>query len=164
MIAAILAVVFFLPLAFIYGRHRARQLKAAGGTPGSRLASLVPIPALFLVCAIIAVIFEGEKGAADRLALQGVVHPGSVLDTGNGVTDFLLRIARWIGELELILFMVTIPFIMGAIVAAVLLVLDARGTIVLPQPGPPEVPDLPTQRARLATGAMGSKDGNERDA
>ena len=163
MIAAVLSVVFFLPLAFIYGRHRARHLKAAGGTLGNRIASLIPIPAIFLVCAVIAVIFEGEKSAADRLALQGVIHPSSVLDTGNGVTDFLLRIARWIGELELILFMVAIPFIMGAMVAAVLLVLDARGTIVLAPPEPPEVPDLPTQRARLAKATGDASDGDERD-
>ncbi len=163
MIAALVAIVFFLPLAFIYGRYRARNLKAAAGTLRSRLASLIPIPALFLVCAIIAVIFEREKSAADRLALQGIAHPGSVLDTGNGVTDFLLRVARWIGELELILFMVAIPFIMGAVVAAVLLILDARGTIVLARPEAPDEPELPTQQARLARGSGNLRDGNEHD-
>ena len=163
MIAAILAVVFFSPLAFIYGNYRARHLKAAAGTLRSRLGALIPIPALFLVCAIIAVIFEHEKGVAQRLALQGIAHPGSLLDTGNGVTDFLLRLARWIGELELILFMVAVPFIMGAVVAAVLLVLDARGSIVLPLPAPPEEPVPPTQRARLAGSSGEHVNGDERD-
>ena len=149
MIAAILAIAFFSPLAFIYGRYRARHLKAAAGTLSSRLAALLPIPALFLVCAIVAVIFEREKSVNALRDLSGQA-PTSALDTGNGVADFALRVARWIGEAELILFMVAVPFILGAMFAATLLVLDARGTIVLPPPAPPEPDDLPTQRARLA--------------
>ena len=134
MIASVLAVLFFAPAAFIYGRHRARYLKAQNGTLGSRLSSLVPIPALFVVCAVIAIIYEREKGVAQMLALRGQSGARSTLSTGNGAVDFALTIARWIGDLELILFMVAMPFIMGAIVAAVLLILDARGTIRLGEP------------------------------
>lgn len=149
MIAALAALLFFSPLAFIYGRYRARALKAEGGTLAAQLSALIPIPALFLVCAIIAIIYENEQQAGAMLDLRGETPPASALATGSAVTDFAIRLARWIGEAELILFMVAAPFIMGAVVAAVLLVLDRRGTIELAAPTPPEEM-APTQRELLA--------------
>lgn len=144
MIAAILAIVFFSPVAFIYGRYRARHLRARSGTLGSRLAALLPMPAFLAFCGVIAVIYQNEKGAAERLALRGESAPPGLLDTGNGVIDFALRLARWVGELELILFMVAAPFLLGAVIAAVLLVLDAHGTLALDPPVPDGEPDLPS--------------------
>ncbi len=144
MIAAIFAIVFFSPVAFIYGRYRARHLRARSGTLASRLAALLPMPAFLAFCGVIAVIYQTQKGAAERLALRGESAPSGLFDTGNGVIDFALRLARWIGELELILFMVAVPFLLGAVVAAILLVLDARGTLALDPPVPEMEPDLPS--------------------
>ena len=133
--AAVFTLLFFLPLAFIYGRHRARVLRARPGTSlGGRLAALLPMPALFAVCAAIAVIGEREDRVAEQAALLGRQGEPSLLSTGFGLTDAALRIARWLGELELVLFMVAIPFILGAVVAALLLVLEARGRISLEMP------------------------------
>ncbi|MEF2553373.1 hypothetical protein VQ042_18750 [Aurantimonas sp. A2-1-M11] len=123
---AVLALLFFSPLAFIYGRYRARQLRARPGTLAERLVSLVPAPLLLAGCAALAIVHANAPlGTGD-----------DVLATGNGVIDFVLRIARWIGELELILFMVAIPYLLGAAIAALLLVLDARGVARLAAPAP----------------------------
>ena len=125
---AFLALLFFSPLAFIYGRYRARQLRAAPGTLKGRLAALLPMPLFVAGCVVLAVLHANAPlGAGD-----------AVLATGNGVIDFVIGAARKIGELALILFMVAIPYLLGAVIAAVLLVLDARGVAILatPTPGP----------------------------
>ncbi|MCB8837455.1 hypothetical protein [Aurantimonas sp. VKM B-3413] len=133
--AAVFTLLFFLPLAFIYGRHRARVLRVRPGTSlAGRLAALLPMPALLAVCAAIAVIGEREDRVAEQAALVGRQSEPSMLSTGFGVADAALRLARWLGELELVLFMVAIPFILGALIAALLLVLEAQGRIALLMP------------------------------
>ncbi|HEX2018478.1 MAG TPA: hypothetical protein VGO17_06020 [Aurantimonas sp.] len=124
MTAAIVLVILFLPLAFIYGRYRARRLKQRHATLRGRLSALLPLPAFLAVCAAMAVIHEtGDPGA---------------LLTGNGVIDAVLGLARAIGQLELILFMIAGPFLLGAVVAALLLALDARGLVTLAAPAQAE--------------------------
>ncbi|MEN3791755.1 hypothetical protein [Fulvimarina sp. MAC3] len=133
MIGGVFVLVFFLPLSFIYGRWRARGLKASHATLRGRLLSLLPMPLFFGVCAIVAVIWQTE--AANRQTAKLTGGPvDSALDTGNGVLDGLLTVARWFGQLELIIFMIAIPYLMGAMIAAILLVLDDRGRIELPKP------------------------------
>lgn len=120
MAAAVVLLVLFLPAAAIYGRHRARHLKQRRATLGGRLAALLPMPALLAVCGAVAIAHESGRSLA----------------TGNGVIDAVLTLARWIGELELILFMVAGPYLIGVLIAAVLLALDARGLLTLAAPVP----------------------------
>lgn len=133
MIGGLFILVFFLPLSFIYGRWRARGLKARHATLRGRLLSLLPMPLFFAVCAAVAVVWQNEAASRRRADLTGIAND-SALDTGNGILDGLLTIARWFGQLELILFMVAIPYLIGALIAAILLVLDDKGRIELPMP------------------------------
>lgn len=138
MIAAAFVLLLFSPLAFIYGRWRAKGLKARHGTLRARLAALLPMPLLFGICAAIAVIYENEAAERQQAALTGRTVESAVA-TGNGVIDLFLTLARWLGQIELMLFMVALPYLMGALVAAVLLILDSQGRITLP--GPPSPAD-----------------------
>ena len=124
MTAAVVLLILFLPAAYIYGRHRARRLKQSHLTFPRQMTGLLPLPAFLAVCATIAIIHE--TGDADSLV------------TGNGVIDAVLTLGRWIGQLELILFMIAGPYFIGVIVAALLLALDARGFIMLAAPEPAE--------------------------
>ncbi|MEX6508706.1 hypothetical protein [Jiella sp. M17.18] len=134
--AAALTLLLFLPMALIYGRYRARVLRARPGTLRTRLTTLLPMPALLSVCAAIAVIGAREDRAAEAAALAGHQARASMLTTGHVVIDAALQLARWLGELELILFMIAIPFILGAVAAAAMLVLEAAGRLTLPPPSP----------------------------
>ena len=138
--AALVAILLFSPAAFIYGRYRARLLRARPGTLGSRLTALLPMPLLLGVCAAIAIIYQRERETAMLAGLRGAAPPRSLLQSGNGIVDAALTVARWLGQVELILFMLAIPFILGAIVAAALLVLDARGRLTLALPAEAEEP------------------------
>lgn len=124
MTAAVVLLILFLPAAVIYGRYRARHLKQRHEALGGRLAALLPMPALLAVCGAMAIVHE--TGRADALV------------TGNGVIDAVLTLARWIGQLELILFMVAGPYLIGVLIAALLLALDARGLLTLAVPAPAE--------------------------
>ena len=122
MTAAVVLLILFLPAAFIYGRYRARQIKQRHATLRGQLTALLPVPAFLAVCGALAIVHEtGEAGA---------------LLTGNGVIDAVVTLLRWIGQLELILFMIAGPFFIGVIVAALLLALDARGLVTLAAPEP----------------------------
>ncbi|MBB4005130.1 hypothetical protein [Aurantimonas endophytica] len=122
MTAAVVLVVLFLPAAFIYGRFRARHLRQSRPTLGGRLAGLLPMPAFLAACGAMAIVHEtGDAGA---------------LVTGNGVIDAVLTLGRWIGQIELILFMVAGPYLLGVLIAALLLALDARGFLTLAAPVP----------------------------
>ena len=126
MTAAVVLLILFLPAAYIYGRYRARQLKARHATLRGRLTALLPVPAFLAACGALAIVHEtGDAGA---------------LLTGNGVLDALVTLARWIGQLELILFMIAGPYLIGVIVAALLLALDARGIVTLAAPQPAQAP------------------------
>ncbi|MDY8109661.1 hypothetical protein U0C82_10980 [Fulvimarina sp. 2208YS6-2-32] len=138
MIGGLFVVVFFLPLSFIYGRWRARGLKAAHATLKGRLLALMPMPLFFAVCFAVATVWQSEA-AQRRMADLAGSEAESALDTGNGVLDGVLTIARWLGQVELILFMVALPYLLGALVACGLLILDANGRIVLAPPEPPAV-------------------------
>ncbi|NDV88417.1 hypothetical protein GTW51_17075 [Aurantimonas aggregata] len=127
MTAAVVLLVLFLPAAVIYGRYRARHLRQRHEALRGRLAALLPMPAFLAVCGALAIVHE--TGRADALA------------TGNGVIDAVLTLARWVGELELILFMVAGPYLIGVVIAALLLALDARGFLALAAPAPLEPTD-----------------------
>lgn len=146
MIAGLFALLFFAPAGFIYGRYRARLLRSRPGTLFSRLASLLPVPALFLVCAVIAIIHENAQAQSGSLSARGLGI--DILETGSSVADGVLTLARWIGEAELILFMLAIPFLLGAAIAALLLILDARGVIALARPARPDEDDIPPSETR----------------
>ena len=146
MLAALFVLAFFSPLAFIYGRWRARGLKRRHLSLAKRLIALLPMPAILCLCAMVAIIWENEEAARNRAALLGE-DPHSFLATGNGVLDGLMTIARWLGQLELILFMIALPYLLGTLISATLLVLDARGTISLAplesEEATPETPQTP---------------------
>lgn len=129
--ASVFVLLFFLPLAAIYGRRRARVLAWTKPNLGGRLAALIPMPALIGVSATIAIIAAREDEAARLAALSGRQTGDSVLATGNGVLDFTIAAARSLGDLSLVLFFLAIPFVLGAAIAAVLLVLQANGRITL---------------------------------
>jgi len=134
--ASFFVLLFFLPLAAIYGRRRARTLAWKKPSLGSRLAALLPMPALIGVSATIAIIAAREDETARLAALSGRRTGDSLLATGNGVLDFGIAAARWVGDLALVLFFLAIPFVLGAAIAAVLLVLEANGRITLAPPQP----------------------------
>ncbi|EAU42290.1 3-phosphoshikimate 1-carboxyvinyltransferase [Fulvimarina pelagi HTCC2506] len=139
MIGGLFVLVFFLPISFIYGRWRARGLKRSHSTLRTRLFALLPMPLFFAVCATVAVIWQNEASSRRIADLTGR-EAGSALDTGNGVLDGLLTVARWFGQLELILFMIAIPYLMGAVIAVILLLLDSRGRIELAVAAEPNDP------------------------
>ena len=130
MLAALFVLAFFSPLAFIYGRWRARVLKSRHRSLGKRLIALLPMPAILCLCAAVAIIWENEEAARNRAELLGQ-DAHSFLATGNGVLDAVMTIARWLGQLELILFMIALPYLLGTLVSATLLVLDAKGELTL---------------------------------
>ncbi|MEE2952287.1 hypothetical protein SAMN06297251_104307 [Fulvimarina manganoxydans] len=146
MLAALFVLAFFSPLAFIYGRWRARGLKSRQPSLAKRLVALLPMPLILCLCATVAIIWENEGAARNRAALLGQ-DAHSLLATGNGVLDGLMTIARWLGQLELILFMIALPYLLGTLISATLLVLDARGTIILAplesEEVTPETPQTP---------------------
>ena len=88
------------------------------------------MPAILCLCAAVAIIWENEEAARNRAALLGQ-DAHSFLATGNGVLDTVMTIARWLGQLELILFMIALPYLLGTLVSATLLVLDAKGELTL---------------------------------
>ncbi|MER0239148.1 hypothetical protein [Fulvimarina sp. MAC8] len=140
LLTILVVIVFFLPISFIYGCWRARGLKANHGTLKACLTSLLPMPLLFATCGAVALVWASESGMRATAELVGREAP-SQLDTGNGVLDAVLAIALWLGQLELFLFMIAIPYLMGAIIAAILLLLDDKGRIELPMPAEPTDPN-----------------------
>ncbi|RFC62433.1 hypothetical protein DYI37_16545 [Fulvimarina endophytica] len=133
MIAALVVLLLFSPLSFIYGRYKARGLKPNHATLRARLIALLPMPLFFAVCMAVAIVWENEEAARRMAELRGE-GAASALDTGNGVLDGLLTLARWFGQLELLLFVVAIPYLLGAAIAGVLLVLDDQNRIDLAAP------------------------------
>lgn len=131
--AGLLALLFFLPVSFVYGRHRARRAKSGPGGLKRRLAALLPLPLLVGACLGLAVLFHASG--------EGTLGGGAaIFSTGNGVVDAGLRTARLVGDLALVLFFLSLPFVLGSAVAALLLVLDARGVRAIPAEAPEPPP------------------------
>ena len=146
------AVVFVLlaPLALTYGlrkarRHRARMRERGAGTLRGVLA-LVPLPLLVALCLLAALAqLALERGLwlEALMRLHGLPADAALptqLSFANPVADAMLGLATGLGYVTLALFFLSVPFVMGRVVAAVLLVLDALGwRAPLRAPSPPDV-------------------------
>lgn len=105
--AAALALLFFAPLAFVYGRHVAHGLhraSAASGRSPLRLARGRILRAVLLVLAL-AVAIEGREALAALLP-AGLSRNGGVL--------LVLWLLDKIGGLGLMLFFLSVPYVMGS--------------------------------------------------
>ncbi|TFF25340.1 hypothetical protein E3C22_08240 [Jiella endophytica] len=123
----LLVLVFFTPLAAVYGRYRARVLLSEGTNLGQRLLRLAPLPTVVLAALIVAV-------EARSVGPMGTATPSPEPAHGsfvNAALSFVGTILHWIGDLSLILFFLSIPYVIGSMIAAGLLILDARGEITL---------------------------------
>jgi hypothetical protein len=134
--AAALLVVFFLPLAGVLGLGRARRMRPAIGE-GESLAGplwrlLLP-PLLVLLCLLVALAEIGSHGGGRIAALlrlgAGGTAPGAepTIYTGVAAMDFVLWLMLKGGQLMLILFFLSVPYVLGSLVAAGLLVADRTG-------------------------------------
>ena len=107
-LAAALALLFFAPLAFVYGRHVAQGLHrahAASGRPILRLSAGRIVRAVLLVLAI-AVALTGREAVAAGLS--------PVLARNGGVLLVLWALDK-AGGLGLMLFFLSVPYVMGSV-------------------------------------------------
>ena len=128
---AVLVLLFFMPVAAIYGRYRARALVAQPASVSRRMARLLPVPAVILLSLIIAILAYREDGTGQLYSLAASGDASAFLNAQEGLFGWGIAAARWIGELSLVLFFLTIPYILGTLVAAVLLIFHASGEITL---------------------------------
>lgn len=97
---AALAILFFAPLAFIYGRTLAGRLQARARLSGRAVAAIA-LPKLVLPVLI---------GAALAFRVAGAdPEPGG----GSATLAFALNVAWLVGSAALVLFFVAIPFVLG---------------------------------------------------
>ena len=133
------------PLAAIYGLRRAkraRDILVAGrrSLPGLAVRMLV-FPALAVVCAGMAGREYGWIDAGHRAAETGTTAVPPTFYTGNPLVDLLVWLALSFGNLTLILFFASIPYVLGSLIAVALVIADRLGILTL---GPTPAPDDPT--------------------
>ena len=111
LLVPILALVFFAPLAFIYGRAVAgsihREAEAKGRSRTALGLSRLIVPVLLCLCLGVRL--------ADPYALASGL--GSL--SANPVLAAVLSAAEFVGSIALILFFLTLPFVMGRLFGAV---------------------------------------------
>lgn len=126
------------PLALVYGFGKARRRKARMATRGTGLGrtllGLFPLPILVAVSLTLAI---ADRSIEDRRPMEWLYEVGLLdpavralpdgLTLGNGPADALLAVFVFFGYGALILFFLTVPYLMGSVVAAVLLILDRLG-------------------------------------
>ncbi|KQT42942.1 hypothetical protein ASG43_15430 [Aureimonas sp. Leaf454] len=106
-LTAALALLFFAPLAFVYGRHVAHGLHraaAATGRPVLRLATGRILRAALVVLALVVAVTSRETIAAELPAALG----------RNGGVLLALWLLDTIGGLALMLFFLSLPYVMGS--------------------------------------------------
>ena len=132
---------FFAPMAIINGRLRARMISTRTGRLSQKLLRLLVVPAVVAVSMPIAV-FESVQGyAAGNQAEANFVRGGEIAGgdattaSDHGVVaELVISILAWIGVGSIVLFFITIPYVLGSIYAAALLILKGLGKIRLEQP------------------------------
>lgn len=140
MAAALLALLFFLPLAFVYGRHRARRAVAARphSTRGQVLQALLA-PALLGACLCLALAETTGAASWTQANLSAILSGAETgaaptFYTGNRALDLFVWLALTIGGIEMMLFFISVPYALAGLLAAALLILRARGTDLLGAP------------------------------
>lgn len=108
MLAAVLALVLFSPLAFIYGRIVASRIHARAEAKSlSRFRAGLPyLTAPFFLAACLAVRLVDPY---ERAVLLGRLAE-------NGILSAILSLAEFIGSIALILFFLTVPFVLGRLI------------------------------------------------
>ncbi|ORE96851.1 hypothetical protein [Aurantimonas sp. 22II-16-19i] len=137
--AGILLLLFFAPLAAIHGRRRARALVETSAGVGRQLLRLLTVPMVVLVSLTVALLVRREQAGAPFASPTG--GAAATLSAQDGIVGLLVTMAGWIGEFSLILFFLAIPYVIGSLIAAALLILHSCGEITLrPLAAEPEEP------------------------
>ena len=109
-VAAILALVFFAPLSFIYGRRIAARIHRTSAASGrgrfSATWPLLVLPAILGPAMLYRLISPGTNASPELLTIQ------------SGTVRTLLGLVYNIGALAALLFFLTIPFVLGRIFGA----------------------------------------------
>ena len=126
--AVILLLLLFAPLAAIHGRRRARALVAMPAGLGGRLVRLLTVPLVVLASLTVALLVRREEVMAPFARPSG---GAATLGAQDGFVGLLVTMAGWIGEFSLILIFLAIPYVLGSLIAAVLLILHSCGEITL---------------------------------
>ena len=137
--------VLLAPLAAVYGLRKAKRARdrvAAGRRSlwGQGLRMLV-LPAIAIVSAAMAGREYGWIDAGHRAAETGTTAVPPTFYTGNPLVDLLVWLALSFGNLMLILFFASIPYVLGSLLAVGLMIADRLGALTL---GPTPAPDDPT--------------------
>jgi hypothetical protein len=134
--------VLLAPLAAIYGLKKARRARDSVAAGRCSLLSqglrMLLLPALVLVCAGMAGREYGWIDAGHRAAETGIGAVPPTFYTGNPLVDLLVWLALSFGNLALILFFASIPYLLGSLIALALLLADRLGALTL---GPTDAPD-----------------------
>ena len=144
MAAVLLALLFFSPLAFVYGRHRARRAVAAKPhSTGRQVLQVLLVPALFGACLCLALAETTGAASWTQANLSAILTgtetgPAPTFYTGNRAVDAVVWLALTIGGIEMLLFFVSVPYALAGLIAAGLLILRAGGTDLLGKPAVPE--------------------------
>ncbi len=132
---------FFAPMAVIYGRRRAYVISTRTDRLSRKLLRLLVVPAIVAVWMPIAV-FEFVKGYAAGNRAEANFVSGAEIAGGDATTasdhgvvaELVISILAWIGVGSIVLFFITISYVLGNIYAAALLILKGLGKIRLEQP------------------------------
>ncbi|MCE7029295.1 hypothetical protein [Jiella avicenniae] len=132
---------FFAPMAVIYGRRRAYVISTRTGRLSQKLLRLLVVPAVVAVSMPIAV-FEFVQGYAAGSRAEANFVTGADIAGGDaiaasdhgGVAELVISILAWIGVSSIVLFFVAIPYVLGSVYAAALLILNGLGRIRIEPP------------------------------